>query len=643
MRVWSNRGTDDGSIHAIGNGSMLIYEQGPNIVHVFAPFYSAPSFLAMLLDSPGEETQAVSEREKGTAIWQHNLYRQGESIGFLLDYILSDRGMFFREACLSRAVCLKIHPCSGAGTHMIENYFHCFNGSSTSIFFTIQKGTTFFATQEPLPQEINLILTATGGVHAEVMEDGCILLQLKPGKSRILLSCSRSYPETVEQTEKVLRETDRQWIEDSRAYWKRFTSRRKDFAAQVPLEHPLRDKILYAIDSVSVLVKCQQSDSGGVAAGHYYNLAYVRDQAGVIRGLLALGYIIEARAILDFWLTKWRLFGNLYNAEGMGNDSARLFFTNDEVEIPAYIILSCFQYYRHTQDDDFMKLAFPMLEWAFRVQLGHLVGGMTEFSGDETYIAGGSFPKFNLYQGSAESTLLFITSGEKLLEWAESNRMWSSETLEEYKKPVLNARKLYKSNFYREGRLYANNPVREAAAGRPRFRFSFCEGHEVVKKSFRLTWTERNAQGYYMCPECRDLVIPEPQNRDKLYVLNSVSLIPKYIGSDLFPDEELGGILRPGIVLFERQGVVPSNLEGIRSLGYDYGLMLYNMVKLNHPLKEKMLEKILALLDPTGAWVEYYDGDTPANCRARPWESGMNIESVIEYIRGLSLDGAQRG
>jgi hypothetical protein len=45
------------------------------------------------------------------------------------------------------------------------------------------------------------------------------------------------------------------------------------------------------------------------------------------------------------------------------------------------------------------------------------------------------------------------------------------------------------------------------------------------------------------------------------------------------------------------------------------------------------LVKMLDLLDSTGAWVEYYDNDIPFNCRARPWESAINIEAIIEYIK----------
>jgi hypothetical protein len=95
-------------------------------------------------------------------------------------------------------------------------------------------------------------------------------------------------------------------------------------------------------------------------------------------------------------------------------------------------------------------------------------------------------------------------------------------------------------------------------------------------------------------------------------------------------------LIKPGIELFSQTGEVPSNIEGRRALGYDSGLMLYNLVKLKSDIKEKALAKMLELLDDTDAWVEYYDNDKPINCRCRPWESAINIEALIEYIKSAS-------
>jgi hypothetical protein len=185
------------------------------------------------------------------------------------------------------------------------------------------------------------------------------------------------------------------------------------------------------------------------------------------------------------------------------------------------------------------------------------------------------------------------------------------------------------------GKFYANNPEREKVAGMPRFRFGFCATHGRDQKTPLITWTERDEYGRYICPDCRTKNVPErnPVDHQKRYILNSVSMIPAYLESDLFTPNEIKAIIKPGVELYKAKGSVPSNIEGIRSLGYDYGLLLYNLVKLNDPLKEKLARKTLRILDPTGAWVEYYDNDKPYNCRTRPWESAINIEALIEYLK----------
>ena len=129
--------------------------------------------------------------------------------------------------------------------------------------------------------------------------------------------------------------------------------------------------------------------------------------------------------------------------------------------------------------------------------------------------------------------------------------------------------------------------------------------------------------------------MPEMSDCDKLYVLNSVNLALKYHNTSLFSDEEIIKINSEGVNIFENAGNVPSCIGSSRSLGSDYGLMLYNAVKLDLGIKDNVLAKTLSLLDPTGAWVEYYDNDKPFNCRSRTWESSINMEAIVEYILTL--------
>lgn len=120
-------------------------------------------------------------------------------------------------------------------------------------------------------------------------------------------------------------------------------------------------------------------------------------------------------------------------------------------------------------------------------------------------------------------------------------------------------------------------------------------------------------------------------------MLSSVSLLPAFYESSLFSSQELTQAAAPYITLFEKNGFVPSNAEGNRSLGYDYGLFLYTLSVLHHPLRLSALSAMMEVLDETGAWVEYYDDKKPYNCRCRPWESGINIDAIRRLVRKFSV------
>ena len=87
-----------------------------------------------------------------------------------------------------------------------------------------------------------------------------------------------------------------------------------------------------------------------------------------------------------------------------------------------------------------------------------------------------------------------------------------------------------------------------------------------------------------------------------------------------------------GIVsYYHNTGKLPSRPDGDITVGYDYGLLLYNLVRLDNFSKEEIYEKMLSLLDDTGSWVEYYDNGKATGTRYRPWESSINLEAAILF------------
>jgi len=419
-------------------------------------------------------------------------------------------------------------------------------------------------------------------------------------------------------------------LERTTEHWNEFTSQRHDFDSLLPQSTPLRNKLLRTIDDVTVNIKTQQGQQGSVLAGHFYHLGYVRDMYGVSRCLLKLGYFEQAKAILDFYWNIWQRHGRIYNAQGIGVDGLFHIHENDDVEITGYLIMQTFDYAERTGNKSAkseLHTYFPMLEWACQVQTRHLVEQMLPFNGDETYIAGGVLPRSAMNDGSAEATLLFITAGQKLLKWIDDHDKWPKDKLARAVQTLEQTKARYHENFWRDGNLIANNPARAVAAILPRFRFGICEATGM------FGWTEKNKNDRYISPLAGygPTLSELPAAESKKYHLQSVCLLPLYIGSPLISRRELADTISTIAEQYQKTGRLPSRPSGDVTVGYDYGFLLQNLIEINHPLAADVYEKMLAQLDSVGAWVEYYENGQPKGCRYRPWESAINLEAALYF------------
>lgn len=603
---------DMNAIHAIGNGSFLIYSTGSKLGPIFGPDYTSASF-GELCTEITDEVDVSTYRLQGTNCWVHILRHGNKTVKFT-DVMDPEYDVFVRKVQADFACTIRFTPSS-----VVKSYFR---PDLSCVLHIVPPGAPCFVTDTTRIERRMAVFTA-GCVHQSV--DGKEI-SVTPGEGILTLAVARM-PQLDEVLDRARNISNIQ-IRDS-DFWQTFLSHGKSVRDTVPNNSPEYERVQAVLESVPIQIKAQQSRCGGVMAGHYYCMAYVRDQAGVLRGLLRMGYHGEARSILEFWYRKWKRFGNLHNAESMGNEDARLVFSNDEVEVPAYVVLSACEYLDVTGDSEFIFSIFDMLSWAMKVQLKHLAHGMTGFSGDETYIAGRIFPRYFLYHGSSESTLLFIEGTRRALAFEKEHSYLSSSDRQAITMGLDEATRLYKDNFVVDGVLYGNNPVREQYAALPRFHFGYCDVDEIYKRPAPLTWLERGENGLYCCPDCLHEKIVLPIEPDARILLGSINLLPIYYHSMLFSQEELRISASPYLNAFVQSGLVRSELNSDRSLGYDYGLLLYNAAFLDHESTQQALRQTLDMIDSCGMWAEYYIDGVPFNCRCRPWESAINMEAIL--------------
>lgn len=624
LRAWTARDAE-GSVHCLGNGRLCIYEEGPNIIQVFGPSYSTTTIGR--IDLAQEEATCASRRVPGAAIWEHRIMVDGAEAAVVTDFVDSDSPCFLRHVVAASPIEFIYRP--EPDLRIADNSDMMQRAGSKGgllIETPIGKPSVPFGNY-PIPFAFFHQFAWRGEVEVLAgARAGEMRFRFRPGTATLFITGGPELEAAMAGMQAVLATDEKALLARTRAWWADFTAQGRDFAAELPADVPGRDRLVQVMDDVAVLIKAQQAAEGGVLAGYPYHLGYVRDQYGTHRGLVALGHEEMSRSILDFYFNVFSEFGAIHNAQAFGIPGLFHVHENDEVEITGYITMQAFDYLARSGDTDFVKYIFPMLEWAWEVQQRHLVQGMLPFNGDETYVAGAILPRTALNDGSAEATMLFIDGGARLRDFAEKNGLWDSARIQQAGGLLESVRGAYRDNFWREGQLITNNPARCAASeGLPRTRHGVCEACITVQ------WTLRTENGRYLCLNCLNTQ-PLPRVAPEAYVLQSVSLTPFYFHSSLFAPEELRAQVDTIAGAYRDSGKLPSRPGGEVSVGYDYGLVLYALTELRHPMARTLFEKTLELADTTGAWAEYYRDNKPAGTRCRPWESAINAEALLHWV-----------
>lgn len=370
------------------------------------------------------------------------------------------------------------------------------------------------------------------------------------------------------------------------------------------------------------MIRAQQHVGGGVQAGHNYHLAYVRDQYGVARGLLAAGAWDEAAAILKFYRKIFQRHGFIATAQAMGVDGVFHIHECDRTEITGYLLLQACDLLEANGDTEFFLSLAPMMKWALEAQIECLHNDMLPFNGDETYIAGRIVPRTILNHGSFESTLLMITGGRRYIDHCRAlgaTEPWMDGAMARI--DAVSA--TFEKNFRRDEGYVANSLTRLEGLEEPEFRHGVCYNEDF------FGWLHREAKGCYVCPKCAGGRSYNPCMEE--FFLKSAMLMAPFIAADQIASEYRADQASRYLGEYREKGCLPSLPVGDRCLGYDFGLMLFAAKDAGLDADD-LLAHMLSLQDECDAWSEYYAGSLPQNTRCRPWESAINIAGAIRYL-----------
>ncbi len=563
MRYYRSDDRSDTCQHVLGNGNTMVAVRGMDLYQLRSGHQAGRNVLTgYVCARPLVESRSI--RLRGRARWHYDIAVDGENAGFMEEY-LTDQDVLVRDFQLDKPIQMVFTPDS-----MVQ--------------FDPETGLYFLPAGVPYVNDYPTDLPLYFRIWGENV-------QLQPSESEItvkILGASRLYIQLGQTREAALSQNL------GREY-------------SMPCTATVKTQLQDILEDYWYIYAGYISDLGGSVGAMEWNLAYVRDNYGASRGLLAMGCYPEAKRLLMHLLESFRKNGKIATAQSVGTDNNLHIHECDETENPGYLVLQAYDYLQATGDREFFEELMPMLQWAMEAQTRHLWQGMMPFCGDETYIPGGMLPRVNIDDGSCEATMLFIEAGRRM-----GDRITDPAILA----ALQEARSRFRQNFMPEGLLITNNPRRQQAPKRPSIKgvcmYCYCYMDGIRPNRF----------GLYTCPNCAD------RNEDirdhTVRRLPCVQMMPAYIGSDLFTREELRSFYE------EVAREVLSGSEK-KQTGYEYGLLLYGLTVTGSPLRHRLYEIVLSARDAEGVWAEFYIAGAPSGMRWRFWEGGVNVMALLTY------------
>lgn len=477
-------------------------------------------------------------------------------------------------------------------------------------------------------QKRNRTLSAAFNVYAEYQYEKAYISipQLEPGEAFCFVECMViSSNGSVDATKhKDVFERCPEDLLDTITNWKTWSAS----GATVRSSEQWFDDL---IDSVKVWCRAQQSSHGVFSPMLFYTDGYVRDCNGPFRLFLRLGMTDECVSIMNFF-RKAAIYNvkNKENSIFSGVNNIRLDLDefidseNDDVdwnsvdpgkaEIPCFLILWHWWYWLYTNDLSYAKRDWQLLLRCLDSQ--HISDrNCICFHGDETYkflirkkYTGVDHPFYEIMfsdeeYGSFESSALFLYALDAMNRLAAA--MDKTVELVKYNTIGKKVRKSLDVNFWDDG----DQCYRMACGGRSG---SLANPHTIAL--VEPCWIEAVA--------CN--------------------------GNTVLDTDKVRLSWQKSLDFLETQGWNHAAPYINVTNGHIPGLMLCGATRFGKEAIGNIIEKAKSICTPAGAYAEMYSQFDSAGARGyhgkawgrlRPWESGINVESMIFAITGFRIDG----
>jgi len=293
-RIFQNETGDTGAIHSIGNGSIIGYGQGPNIVSVYAP-YTSPNHFTLKVESDGRTWE--TSREPHTDIHHHHA-GEGRDRIHMLDYCHTDYPCLIREIRCAETFSLELCFPGITDSHMSGLFA---DAGYQCITYVVKGGNPIIFHTSHTPFTGHVLISRACSSIAEIGANRW-RITCSPGEAMLLASGAEDAGTVILGLREIVGsglegvQADRDvcvhanasagpltasHLEDRRVYWKRYAARR-DTAGEPDY-----------VDAAIVCIKTQQSVQGGLPSCRELQYGYSRDNYGPSRAFLALGYHVS--------------------------------------------------------------------------------------------------------------------------------------------------------------------------------------------------------------------------------------------------------------------------------------------------------------------------------------------------------------
>jgi hypothetical protein len=439
---------------------------------------------------------------------------------------------------------------------------------------------------------------------------------LQPGGetwAAFFLLAADSTSENRSQAEELRKRNPLALLDQTHAYYEDWFAKGTTFSGDA--------KVADLFEIESLIFKSQQAHSGGFSPLIGYSYTWIRDNNGPIRWFLKTGHTREARRAMDFFYGVASTSGALLNSVKVDyaldyhrKDLSKIHVEHSET--PNWIVLQHWWYYQTTGDIELVRARWNYLKRCVEGQMN--VDDKYFFHRDETYLwclEGRIFnhvPFPNYYL----STFAFSTDSSFELVAAADYLAYLGKYLE-MDKDVSSLKKL---------------------------------SERVRAKTEETYWNEK--LGYWA--PAQSLLGPIYNSPFANILLNP--LWCGYARNDLDPLGETPKASAKAVRAYKSAYPFLGREDGFWKttptvdffVGMNPGQLLYGFCKARLPWASTVYPAVLKTASPSGDFSEMYDGkyqpwNPPAlgkgtSGRVRPWEGGLNTESLLEYLTGFSPD-----